>query len=64
MGLSTTEENYLKALFKITTESGKLEAGTNELAMILSVKPATVNDMLKKLKDKEMVNYKNTERSI
>ncbi len=58
MGLSTTEENYLKALFKITTESGKLEAGTNELAMILSVKPATVNDMLKKLKDKELVNYK------
>jgi DtxR family Mn-dependent transcriptional regulator len=55
--LSFTEENYLKALFKIPFESGTNEAGTNELAMFLVVKPATVNDMLKKLKEKELVDY-------
>ena len=56
--LSQTEENYLKALFKLTYENNNNEAGTNELALTLEVKPATVNDMLKKLKDKEFVNYK------
>jgi DtxR family transcriptional regulator, Mn-dependent transcriptional regulator len=55
--LSYTEENYLKALLKITFESGTNEAGTNELASLLVVKPATVNDMLKKLKEKSLVNY-------
>jgi DtxR family Mn-dependent transcriptional regulator len=55
--LSYTEENYLKALFKITFGSGSNEAGTNELASLLVVKPATVNDMLKKLKEKELVDY-------
>ncbi len=55
--LSYTEENYLKALLKITFENGSNEAGTNELANTLVVKPATVNDMLKKLKEKELVEY-------
>jgi len=55
--LSYTEENYLKALLKLTFESEKNEAGTNELATMLALKPATVNDMLKKLKDKELVEY-------
>ena len=46
--LSHTEENYLKALFHLTSEiTGKSEAGTNELATTLNVKPATANDMLK-----------------
>lgn len=58
MSLSQTEENYLKALFHLTTERvGKLETGTNELAATLNVKPATVNDMLKKLKEKKLINY-------
>ncbi|MCO5259901.1 MAG: metal-dependent transcriptional regulator [Crocinitomicaceae bacterium] len=56
--VSQTEENYLKALFHLTNETiGKIDAGTNELAAFLSVKPATVNDMLKKLKEKELVSY-------
>ena len=56
--LSYTEENYLKALLKITIDSGIEEVGTNELATALAVKPATANDMLKKLKEKELVDYK------
>lgn len=57
--LSFTEENYLKSLIHLTVFSAdKNEVGTNELAANLSVKPATVNDMLKKLKEKDLVNYK------
>ncbi len=56
--LSFTEENYLKALLHLTLETGnKEDLGTNELAGHLNVKPATANDMLKKLKDKKFVNY-------
>ncbi|MGB3005801.1 MAG: metal-dependent transcriptional regulator [Chitinophagaceae bacterium] len=55
--LTYTEENYLKSLLKITFDNGSEEVGTNELANILVVKPATVNDMLKKLKEKGLVDY-------
>ena len=56
--LSDTEENYLKALLRITGEqSGVGEAGTNQLAGKLNVRPATATDMLKKLKEKQLVNY-------
>jgi DtxR family Mn-dependent transcriptional regulator len=53
--LSQTEENYLKNLFNVG--SGEKEVGTNELAAYLGVKPASVNDMLKKLKEKKLVAY-------
>ncbi len=56
--LSFTEENYLKTVFQITTESAiKLEAGTNEIAEHLGVKPASANDMLKRLKEKKLIKY-------
>ncbi|MBC7912940.1 MAG: metal-dependent transcriptional regulator [Pyrinomonadaceae bacterium] len=56
--LSFTEENYLKALLHLTMEvEDKVEAGTNELAFYLGVKPATATDMLKKLKDKKLIDY-------
>ncbi|MBS1607170.1 MAG: metal-dependent transcriptional regulator [Bacteroidetes bacterium] len=53
--LSQTEENYLKNLFNVG--DGEKEVGTNELAAYLGVKPASVNDMLKKLKEKKLVDY-------
>lgn len=56
--LSFTEENYLKALVQLTVfEEGATEVGVNKLASRLSVKPATVSDMVRKLKDKSLVNY-------
>ena len=56
--LSFTEENYLKALLQLQLgEGSKDEVGTNELANHLSVKPATANNMLKKLKEKSLVDY-------
>lgn len=56
--LSFTEENYLKALLMIT-QSGTdtQEVGTNQLASQLGVKPATATDMLKKLKEKKLIDY-------
>jgi DtxR family Mn-dependent transcriptional regulator len=57
--LSHTEENYLKALLKLSFQNEeKPEAGTNEMAAYLGVKPATATDMLKKLKEKDLVTYK------
>jgi DtxR family Mn-dependent transcriptional regulator len=56
--LTFTEENYLKSLIHLTIlTDDKSEVGTNELAANLTVKPATVNDMLKKLKEKKLINY-------
>ena len=55
MSLSFTEENYLKTLLHLTVLSRtKSEVGTNEIASYLELKPATVNDMLKKLKEKQL----------
>lgn len=55
--LSFSEENYLKALLHITQSNYMEEVGTSELAVVLQVKPATVNSMLKKLRDKNLVEY-------
>lgn len=56
--LSFTEENYLKALIQLTVfEASRSEVGVNLLAATLDVKPATVSDMVRKLRDKQLVNY-------
>ena len=53
---STSEENYLKAIFKITFQ--KKAASTNEIAEILEAKASSVTDMVKKLSKKGLINYK------
>jgi len=56
--LTHTEENYLKELLHLSLDaSGNGETGTNALAVRLGVKPATVTDMLKKLKEKKLISY-------
>jgi DtxR family Mn-dependent transcriptional regulator len=52
---SLTEENYLKALFNLSTESG--EVNVNELSKRLSIKMPTVTSMMKKLAEKKLVHY-------
>jgi len=56
MRLSTAEENYLKAIFKIS-EKAKKSASTNAIAKLLSTSAASVTDMLKRLAEKELINY-------
>ncbi len=52
---STAEENYIKAIFHLQQADGNVT--TNEVATELNTKPASVTDMLKKLKQKKILNY-------
>ncbi|SEW45666.1 iron (metal) dependent repressor, DtxR family [Chitinophaga sp. YR573] len=52
---SQTEENYLKAIFNIANEKG--ETSINELSKQLDIKMPTVNSMMKRLAEKELVHY-------
>lgn len=54
--LSVTEENYLKAIFKIA-EKDKKSVSTNAIAQHLHTSAASVTDMIKKLADKELIHY-------
>lgn len=54
--LSHTEENYLKAIFKIS-ESEKKAASTNEISQQMGVSAASVSDMLKRISKKELIHY-------
>ncbi|GAB4449948.1 MAG: metal-dependent transcriptional regulator [Bacteroidia bacterium] len=56
---SITEENYIKAIYILSYEiKANNKVGTKDIATILKVQPATVTDMLKKLKKKKIINYK------
>jgi DtxR family transcriptional regulator, Mn-dependent transcriptional regulator len=52
---STSEENYIKTIFHLQGEEGTVT--TNELAHALETRPASVTDMMKKLKSKKLVHY-------
>lgn len=54
---SFTEENYLKAIYKLL-EKNQVEVSTNSIAAKMDTKAASVTDMLKKLADKKLINYK------
>jgi DtxR family transcriptional regulator, Mn-dependent transcriptional regulator len=56
MELSFTEENYLKAIYRLS-EGGTKSVLTNELAELLSTKAASVTDMIKKLSIKNLIQY-------
>lgn len=53
---TSTTEDYLKAIYKLSSESGK-GVSTNAIADELSTKASSVSDMVKKLSDKKLVNY-------
>lgn len=54
--LSHTEENYLKAIFKLSELSSD-NVSTNAIAEKLSTTAASVTDMLKKLSAKKLIDY-------
>jgi DtxR family Mn-dependent transcriptional regulator len=54
---SFTEENYLKAIYKLIEQS-RDTVTTNAIAEKISTKAASVTDMLKKLSDKKLINYR------
>lgn len=55
MALSKAEEDYIKSIFRLQQETG--QANTSAVAQDLRTKPASVTDMLKKLKAKKLLHY-------
>jgi DtxR family Mn-dependent transcriptional regulator len=55
LNYSTSEENYIKAIFHLQGEDGTVT--TNELAHELNTRAASVTDMMKKLKLKKLLHY-------
>lgn len=53
---SFSEENYLKAIYKLQEPNGDMVA-TSALAQVLDVNSASVTDMLKKMAKKKLVLY-------
>ncbi len=54
--LSVSEENYLKAVYKISEHQGT-PVSTNAIARELKTSAASVTDMIKKLAEKDLVHY-------
>lgn len=54
--LSLTEENYLKAIYRLS-ESGTKAVMTNAIAESMKTKAASVTDMVKKLSAKNLISY-------
>lgn len=54
--LTQSEENYLKAIFTLSQE-GKGSISTNDLAEKMCTKASSVTDMLKKLGEKNLLEY-------
>ncbi|NHE58749.1 metal-dependent transcriptional regulator [Cyclobacterium plantarum] len=55
--LTPAEENYLKAIYHLL-EEGPEKVSTNEIASLIQSKAASVSDMLKRLAEKELIDYK------
>lgn len=53
---SFTEENYLKAIYHLSTGNNSV-VSTNQIAEMTNIKAASVTDMLKKLAEKNLINY-------
>lgn len=54
---SYTEENYLKAIYKLAEASPGLDVSTNSVSEALQTRPASVTDMLRRLGEKGLLNY-------
>ncbi|MEO5911936.1 MAG: metal-dependent transcriptional regulator [Pelobium sp.] len=56
MTISFTEENYLKTIYHLSSPD-KETVNTNAISESLRTKAASVTDMLRKLAEKELINY-------
>ena len=53
---SLTEENYLKAIYRISI-NGKIKITPTAIADVMGVSAASVIDMIKKLSEKKLISY-------
>lgn len=54
--LSSTEENYLKAIYKLSEKTAEA-VSTNAIAARMETAAASVTDMIKRLSEKELIHY-------
>jgi len=54
---SHTEENYLKAIYKLSEAEPGTEVSTNRIADVLQTRAASVTDMLRRLGEKGLLHY-------
>ena len=54
---SYTEENYLKAVYKLSEAQPGQDVSTNSVAEELQTRPASVTDMLRRLGEKGLLHY-------
>ena len=54
--VTLSEENYLKAIYHLSNH-GSLSVSTNAIAEKMETKASSVTDMVKKLAEKDLVNY-------
>jgi DtxR family Mn-dependent transcriptional regulator len=52
---TAAEENYIKSIYHLQQSAGFVN--TNQLAAMLGTRPASITDMLKKLKAKKLLQY-------
>jgi DtxR family transcriptional regulator, Mn-dependent transcriptional regulator len=57
MDLTVAEENYLKAIYHLS-DGGKKSVSTNDIAGEIQTKPASVSDMLRRLSEKHVIEYR------
>lgn len=55
--MTLSEEDYIKAIYHLS-ETENVSVATNAIAEQMSTKPSSVTDMIKKLSEKSLVNYK------
>ncbi len=60
MSLSNAEENYLKVIYALTQEN-RDRINNQAIADKLSINPASVTDMLRKLDEKKLIEYSRSE---
>jgi DtxR family Mn-dependent transcriptional regulator len=56
--LSQSEENYLKSIFRLSGQAADSQVSTNAIAEDLNTKASSVTEMIKKLSDKLLINYR------
>ncbi len=55
--MTFAEENYLKTIYHLTART-ESDISTNSIAEMIQTKASSVTDMLKKLREKDLISYK------
>ena len=55
---SESVENYLKCIYALQRDAGNTAVSTNAIAERMETKASSVTDMLKKLRDRGLIDYR------